>query len=136
MVFLWCSFFERASLDNCFFVIFQKVDYKIGKFPLAANSRAKTNNDTDGLVKVLADKATDRILGVHMIGSVSNFNIFVKLLLMTCRIAISRVWAPKSHEIHNQKSEDNWLWHHGIVLSILETNKTMISWDLGSQLPQ
>jgi len=44
------------------------VEYKIGKFPFAANSRAKTNNDTDGFVKVLADKLTDKILGVHIIG--------------------------------------------------------------------
>uniref|UniRef100_A0A1B6BYM7 Dihydrolipoyl dehydrogenase n=1 Tax=Clastoptera arizonana TaxID=38151 RepID=A0A1B6BYM7_9HEMI len=44
------------------------IDYKIGKFPFAANSRAKTNNDTEGFVKVLADKLTDKILGVHIIG--------------------------------------------------------------------
>ncbi|CAH1986468.1 unnamed protein product [Acanthoscelides obtectus] len=44
------------------------VEYKVGKFPFAANSRAKTNNETDGFVKVLADKATDRILGTHIIG--------------------------------------------------------------------
>ncbi|CAO1436761.1 unnamed protein product [Diamesa tonsa] len=44
------------------------VEYKIGKFPFMANSRAKTNNETDGFVKVLACKATDRILGTHMIG--------------------------------------------------------------------
>jgi len=44
------------------------VQYTIGKFPFAANSRAKTNNETDGLVKVLSDKATDRLLGVHIIG--------------------------------------------------------------------
>lgn len=47
----------------------EKIDYKIGKFPLAANSRAKTNNDTDGIVKVLAHKDTDRILGVHIVAS-------------------------------------------------------------------
>lgn len=47
------------------------VEYKIGKFPFLANSRAKTNNDTDGFVKVLADKATDRILGTHLIGPVN-----------------------------------------------------------------
>ncbi|XP_077538818.1 dihydrolipoyl dehydrogenase, mitochondrial [Haemaphysalis longicornis] len=46
----------------------QGVEYKVGKFPLAANSRAKTNNETDGVVKILADKQTDRILGCHMIG--------------------------------------------------------------------
>lgn len=44
------------------------VDYKTGKFAFAANSRARTNNDTDGFVKVLADKNTDRVLGTHMIG--------------------------------------------------------------------
>lgn len=44
------------------------IDYKIGKFPFMANSRAKTNNDTDGFVKVLSDRSTDRILGTHIIG--------------------------------------------------------------------
>uniref|UniRef100_A0A0K8TPK2 Dihydrolipoyl dehydrogenase n=1 Tax=Tabanus bromius TaxID=304241 RepID=A0A0K8TPK2_TABBR len=44
------------------------VEYKVGKFPFLANSRAKTNNETDGFVKVLADKQTDRILGTHIIG--------------------------------------------------------------------
>ncbi|KAF1645168.1 UNVERIFIED_CONTAM: Dihydrolipoyl dehydrogenase, mitochondrial, partial [Eudyptes robustus] len=46
----------------------EKVAYKVGKFPFVANSRAKTNNDTEGFVKVLADKQTDRLLGVHIIG--------------------------------------------------------------------
>ncbi len=45
------------------------IDYKVGKFPFSANSRAKANRDTDGFVKVLADAATDRVLGVHIIGS-------------------------------------------------------------------
>ncbi|KJE96833.1 dihydrolipoyl dehydrogenase [Capsaspora owczarzaki ATCC 30864] len=44
------------------------VEYTIGKFPFVANSRAKTNNDTDGFVKVLGDKKTDQILGAHIIG--------------------------------------------------------------------
>ena len=41
--------------------------YKIGKFPLSANSRARTNAEIDGLVKVLSDKETDRLLGCHMV---------------------------------------------------------------------
>ncbi|MBK5911162.1 dihydrolipoyl dehydrogenase [Rhodothalassium salexigens] len=45
------------------------VDYRVGKFPFQANSRAKANRDTDGFVKILADKATDRVLGVHIMGS-------------------------------------------------------------------
>ena len=45
------------------------VAYAKGKFPFSANSRARTNHETDGFVKILADKTTDRILGAHMIGS-------------------------------------------------------------------
>ncbi len=44
-------------------------DYKVGKFPFLANSRAKVNNETDGFVKILADSATDKVLGVHIIGA-------------------------------------------------------------------
>ena len=44
------------------------VAYKVGKFPFAANSRAKTNHETDGFAKVLADAATDRLLGCHIVG--------------------------------------------------------------------
>jgi dihydrolipoamide dehydrogenase len=45
------------------------VKYNAGKFPMSANSRARTNNETDGFVKVLSDKETDQILGVHIIGN-------------------------------------------------------------------
>ncbi|MEQ1694355.1 MAG: dihydrolipoyl dehydrogenase [Hyphomicrobiaceae bacterium] len=44
------------------------IAYKVGKFPFLANGRAKVNKTTDGFVKVLADAATDRVLGVHIIG--------------------------------------------------------------------
>jgi dihydrolipoamide dehydrogenase len=44
------------------------VAYKVGKFPFLANSRAKANSDTDGLVKLLADAKTDRLLGAHVLG--------------------------------------------------------------------
>jgi dihydrolipoamide dehydrogenase len=46
----------------------QGVKYKTGKFPFMASGRARASMDTDGVVKVLADAATDEILGVHMIG--------------------------------------------------------------------
>ena len=46
----------------------QNINYKIGKFPFLANSRAKVNNETDGFVKILADFKTDKVLGVHIIG--------------------------------------------------------------------
>ncbi|KAJ1503029.1 dihydrolipoamide dehydrogenase precursor, partial [Coelomomyces lativittatus] len=46
----------------------KKIPYEVGTFPFLANSRAKTNADTQGLVKILTDKETDRILGAHIIG--------------------------------------------------------------------
>jgi len=46
----------------------QKVAYKVGSFPFKASGRARASNESDGLIKVLADKETDEILGVHMVG--------------------------------------------------------------------
>jgi dihydrolipoamide dehydrogenase len=45
-----------------------KVEYRVGKFPFTANGRARAMGATDGFVKILADKSTDRILGCHIIG--------------------------------------------------------------------
>ena len=44
------------------------IAYNVGKFPFTANGRARAMGDTDGFVKILADKTTDRILGAHIIG--------------------------------------------------------------------
>jgi dihydrolipoamide dehydrogenase len=44
------------------------IAYKVGKFPFTANARAKTILSTEGLVKIIADAKTDRVLGVHMVG--------------------------------------------------------------------
>ncbi len=44
------------------------IDYKVGKFPFSANGRARAANDTDGFVKLLADAATDQVLGAHILG--------------------------------------------------------------------
>ncbi len=44
------------------------IAYTVGKFPFLANGRAKANNQTDGFVKILADAATDKVLGAHIIG--------------------------------------------------------------------
>ncbi|GBG59205.1 Glycine decarboxlase L-protein (GDC-L) [Chara braunii] len=44
------------------------VEYRAGKFPFMANSRARTINDAEGMVKILADKKTDKVLGVHVMG--------------------------------------------------------------------
>jgi dihydrolipoamide dehydrogenase len=48
----------------------ERGEVKVGKFPMLANSRAKTNHEPDGFVKVIADAKTDRVLGVWIIASV------------------------------------------------------------------
>ena len=45
------------------------IEYRAGKFPFTANGRARAMNRTEGFVKVIADKATDRVLGVHIVGA-------------------------------------------------------------------
>jgi dihydrolipoyl dehydrogenase len=47
------------------------VDYRVGKFPFTANARAKITGDTQGMVKILADASTDRVLGVHILGPIA-----------------------------------------------------------------
>ena len=44
------------------------IEYAVGKFPFMANSRARTNDDAEGLVKFISDKKTDKILGAHIMG--------------------------------------------------------------------
>src|SRR3546814_21059148 len=48
------------------------VAYRVGKFPFTANSRARCNDTTAGLVKILDDKQTDRVPGAHLIGADSD----------------------------------------------------------------
>ena len=57
-------------------------EIKVGKFPMMANSRAKTNRDTDGFVKIVADAKTDRVLGVHIIASLAGTMIAEAALAM------------------------------------------------------
>ncbi len=45
------------------------IEYEVGRFPFQANSRARCNGETEGFVKILADRRTDRVLGVHILGA-------------------------------------------------------------------
>ena len=60
----------------------ERGEVKVGKFPFAGNSRAKTNRDTDGFVKVIADAKTDKVLGVHIISSLAGTMIAEAALAM------------------------------------------------------
>jgi len=57
-------------------------DIKVGKFPMLANSRAKTNREPDGFVKVIADAKTDRVLGVWIIANLAGTMIAEAALAM------------------------------------------------------
>ena len=58
------------------------IAYKVGKFPFTANARAKVNRTTEGFVKILAEAATDRVLGVHIIGADAGTMIAEAAVLM------------------------------------------------------
>ncbi|MGA7457076.1 MAG: dihydrolipoyl dehydrogenase, partial [Methyloceanibacter sp.] len=58
------------------------ITYRPGKFPFTANGRAKVNRTTEGFVKILAEEATDRVLGVHIIGADAGTMIAEAAVLM------------------------------------------------------
>ena len=60
----------------------EKGEVKVGKFPFLANSRAKTNQDTDGFVKIIADAKTDRVLGVWIVNRLAGTLIAEAALAM------------------------------------------------------
>ena len=65
---------EHLKADN--------VEYAVGKFPFTATPRARANGHSDGFVKILADKRTDRVLGVHIVGSDAGEMIHEAVLCM------------------------------------------------------
>jgi dihydrolipoamide dehydrogenase len=58
------------------------VAYKVGKYPFTADPRSRANGATEGFVKVLADKATDKVLGVHVIGAEAGTMIAESVMAM------------------------------------------------------
>jgi dihydrolipoamide dehydrogenase len=70
--------------------------YKTGKFPFMANSRARAVSDSDGFVKVLADKDTDEVLGVHIIGPDAGTMIAEAVLAMEFKASAEDI-ARTSH---------------------------------------
>ena len=60
----------------------EKVEYRRGFFPMMANSRARANHDSEGFVKILADKKTDRVLGAHIVSSIAGEAIAEAVLAM------------------------------------------------------
>ncbi len=67
------------------------INYKVGKFPFLANSRAKVNNETDGFVKIIADASTDKVLGVSIINTLAG--------TMIAELAIAMEFGASSEDI-------------------------------------
>ena len=58
------------------------LEYQVGRFPFSANGRARASNETEGFVKILAEEATDKVLGVHIIGADAGTMIAEAAVLM------------------------------------------------------
>ena len=67
------------------------IDYKVGKFPFLANSRAKVNNETEGFVKIISDSASDKVLGVSIISTLAG--------TMIAELAIAMEFGASSEDI-------------------------------------
>ena len=70
--------------------------YAVGKFPFMANSRARASGDSDGFVKILADKETDEVLGVHIIGADAGTMIAEAVIAMEFKASAEDI-ARSSH---------------------------------------
>ena len=78
-------------------------EVKVGKFPMLANSRAKTNKEPDGFVKVIADAKTDRVLGVWMIASVAGTMIAQAVQAMEFGATSEDIaYTCHAHPTHNE----------------------------------
>ena len=69
----------------------ENINYRVGKFPFLANSRAKVNNEKEGFVKIIANEKTDKVLGVSIIGTVAG--------TMIAEVAIAMEFGASSEDI-------------------------------------
>ncbi|PWC75664.1 dihydrolipoyl dehydrogenase [Azospirillum sp. TSH64] len=79
------------------------VAYKAGKFPFTANGRARAGGNTDGFVKILSDAATDKVLGVHMIGP--NVSEMIGELVLAMEFSASAEDVARTCHAHPTLSE-------------------------------
>ena len=95
------------------------VAYKAGKFPFLANSRAKTNKETEGFVKILADAESDRVLGVHIIGTLAGTMIAEAALAMEFGASSEDIALTcHAHPTHPEAVKEAALAVHGHAIHI------------------
>lgn len=78
-------------------------DYVVGNFPFMANSRARANGETEGFVKILADKETDEVLGVHIMGATAGSLIGEAAMAMEYRASAEDI--ARTCHAHPTESE-------------------------------
>ncbi len=81
----------------------QGIDIAVGKFSFAANGRAKAKGTTEGFVKIIADKRTDRIIGGHIVGA--NSSELLGEIIVTMEFGGSSEDLARSFHSHPTMSE-------------------------------
>ncbi len=69
------------------------VEYNVGQFPFMASGRARAHGDTSGMIRLLADKKTDQILGVHIFGISASELLAEAVLAMECQASSGTIHA-------------------------------------------
>jgi dihydrolipoyl dehydrogenase len=95
------------------------VAYNVGKFPFAANSRARSVGESEGMVKILAEKASDKVLGVHIIGPDAGTMIAEVVLAMEYDASSEDIARTcHAHPTFNEAIKEAALATHGKALHI------------------
>ncbi len=93
------------------------VAYAVGKFPFTANGRARAMRRTEGFVKILADAATDRVLGGHIVGFGAGWTIHEIAVLMefggSSEKEISPAPATRIRRCRKRSRKRRWRWRSG-----------------------
>ena len=97
----------------------EKGEVRVGKFPMMANSRAKTNHEPDGFVKVIADAATDRVLGVWAIASVAGTMIAEAALAMEFGATAEDIaYTCHAHPTHSEAMKEAAMMVRGKAIHV------------------
>ena len=105
----------------------ENIKYKVGKFPFMANSRAKVNSETEGLVKIIADEKTDKVLGVSIISSLAGTMIAELAVAMEFGASAEDIARTcHAHPTHSEAVKEAAMGCRQKTNSLLRFLKTMI----------
>lgn len=97
----------------------QGLDYRVGKFPFLANSRAKAVGDTAGFVKIIADAKTDRVLGAHIMSEqAGNMIAEVALAMEFCASSEDIARTCHAHPTHSEALKEAAMATYGKPIHI------------------